>query len=278
MITSTLAPSTIRAADGTELAVHSVGTGPDLVIVHGAMQSGVSQRDLALLLADRFRVHLLDRRGRGDSGPLPTRPTQATAVSDLLTVLEVTGAQRVMGVSSGALISARASLESDRIARLALFEPPLSIDGSMNLRGADEVIAAVACGDIPRAAAIGMKVAEMGPAWMFRMPVPVLALASRGMLRSPDRRRMAEAMPDDFAIVMANADRVADFAAIRAETLLLDGTATRPYLRRAVAALAATIPGSRHVELAGQWHSATQNSDEYGHPELVAPVLSDFFA
>ena len=98
------------------------------------------------------------------------------------------------------------------------------------------------------------------------------------MLRSPERRRMAEAMPDDFVIVTANADRAGDFAAIRASTLLIDGTATRPYLRRAVATLAATIPGAQHVELPGQWHSVTQNSDEYGHPQFVAPELATFLA
>jgi hypothetical protein len=166
----------------------------------------------------------------------------------------------------------------ERIKRLALFEPPLSIDGSMRLDRADEILTAVARGDLARAAAIGMKVAEMGPAWMFGLPLPILALASRAMLRSPERRRMAEAMPDDFVIVTANADRAGDFAAIRASTLLIDGTATRPYLRRAVTTLAATIPGAQHVELPGQWHSVTQNSDEYGHPQFVAPELATFLA
>lgn len=273
-----LATTTIDAADGTTLALHSVGTGPDVVIVHGAMQSGESQRDLAMLLADRFRVHLLDRRGRGESGPLPMPPDPNLAVADLRAVLDVAGASRVMGISSGALIAARAALEDDRIEKLALFEPPLSVEGSMRLDQADKIITAVARGKLARAAAIGMKVAEMGPAWMFGLPLPILALASRGMLRSPERRRMAEAMPDDFVIVTANADRAGDFAAIRARTLLIDGTATRPYLRLAVATLAETIPGAEHVELPGQWHSATQNTDEYGHPELVGPVLATFLA
>lgn len=273
-----LTTSTTSAADGTTLALHSIGAGADVVIVHGAMQSGVSQRDLATLLADRFRVHLLDRRGRGASGPLPTPPTPGTAVADLRAVLDATGARCVMGVSSGALIAVRVALEDDRIERLVLFEPPLSVGGSIDLAGADQVVAAVAASNLARAAAIGMKVAEMGPAWMFGLPLPLLTLASRRMLRSPERRRMAEALPEDFAIVSANAERAPDFAAITAPTLLIDGTATRPYLRRAISTLAAIIPKSKHVELPGQWHSATQNSDEFGHPELVAPAVADFLA
>ncbi len=268
----------VPATDGTALALHSVGAGTDLVVVHGAMQSGTSQRDLAGLLAGGFRVHLLDRRGRGESGPLALPPDPALGVADLRTVLDATGATRVFGVSSGALIAARAALVDDRIERLALFEPPLSVDASMRLDQTDKLVTAVSAGNLARAAAIGMKAAEMGPAWMFGLPLPVLALASRGMLRDTGRRRMAQALPDDFAIVAANADRARDFAALRARTLLIDGTATRPYLRLAVATLAATIPGATHVELEGQWHSATQNTDEFGHPELVAPVLAEFFA
>jgi pimeloyl-ACP methyl ester carboxylesterase len=277
-VTNDLATTTVSAADGTALALHSIGSGDDVVIVHGAMQSGESQRDLATLLAGRFRVHLLDRRGRGASGPLPASPTQSLAIADLRAVLDATGARRVMGVSSGALIAARTALEDDRVERLVLFEPPLSVDGSMNLARADEVVAAVAKGDLARAAAIGMKVAEMGPAWMFGLPLPVLTLASRRMLRSPERQRMAAAMPDEFAIVAANAERAADFAAITAPTLLINGTATRPYLRRAVTTLARVIPRADHLELPGQWHSATQNTDEYGHPELVAPAVAEFLA
>lgn len=265
----------VVSADGVVLVVHTVGTGPDVVVVHGAMQIGMSQRDLGELLAGSFRVHLVDRRGRGGSGGDPSTDPRGP-VADLRAVLQATGARRVLGVSSGALVAARAALEDPQIERLALFEPPLSVAGSVRLEAADEVAAAVAVGDLARAAALGMKAAEMGPAWMFGLPIPVLALASRGMLRTPDRRAMAAALPEDFAIVRAEADRASDFADLRCRTMLIDGTATRPYLRRAAAALAAEIPGAQHVELAGQRHSATQNRDEYGHPELVAPVLAEF--
>jgi hypothetical protein len=91
-------------------------------------------------------------------------------------------------------------------------------------------------------------------------------------------RGLVEALPDDVAVVRENADRVEDFGALVVPTLLIDGTATRPYLRQATAALARIVPGARHVELPDQWHSATQNSNEYGHPEIVAPVVREFFA
>jgi pimeloyl-ACP methyl ester carboxylesterase len=278
IMNSTLSPtdSLVRSADGTDLALHSLGDGPGLVIVHGAMQTGTSQLDLARLLADGLRVHLLDRRGRGGSGGESATST-AQEVADLGAVIDATGARYAFGVSSGALIVARAALANPRLERIGLFEPPLSIGGSMRLDRAPRVVDALDAGKLPAAMAEAMKVAEMGPPWMFGLPAPLLAAASRARLRTPEAVRTARGLRADFAVVMENADTLDDFAAITARTLLVGGTATRPYLARSVAALAVTIPGARRVELEGQWHSATQNADEFGHPELVAPAVADFF-
>lgn len=266
------------AGDGAPIAYRSTGSGDDLVIVHGAMQDATSQRDLAALLAGRFRVHLMDRRGRGASGPRSGPDGTAREVGDLRAVLEATGARRVVGVSSGAIIAARAALEGAPLERLVLFEPPLSLDGSMRLDRLPRFDAAVARGDLPTTSALGMKLAEMGPAWMFGLPLPVLALASRAMLKDPRRRALAQALPADVTVVRENAGHVIDFAGISVPTLVVDGTATRPYLRAAAAAVADTVPGAVRVSLEGQWHSATQNRDEYGQPDVVAPPLLSFLA
>jgi len=275
----------ITSPDGTALRVRSIGAGPGLVIVHGAMQSGTSQLELARLLANTRTVHLLDRRGRGGS---PPAPGTATEVDDLRTVLAQTGARDVLGISSGAIIAARTALVSDEVRRLALFEPPLAIGASVRLDLLPLFDAALDAGDVPRAMAIAMRLAEMGPPWMFRLPTALLAATSRRMLSADDRapltdgrahvRELAHALRADFAIVRENADRLEEFAAIDVPTLLLDGTATRPYLRVAVAGLARVIPGARHVELVGLNHAATQDRAQRGRPDLLAPVLREFFA
>jgi pimeloyl-ACP methyl ester carboxylesterase len=265
----------VAVAGGT-LACHTVGTGEGLVIVHGAMQSGTSQSDLAELLASRYTVHLVDRRGRGRS----TAPVVAAAdleVDDLQAVIESTGARRVMGVSSGAILAARVALRVPSLERLVLFEPPLSIDDSMRLERTAAFDAALAAGDLGRAMAVAMRIAEMGPPWMFRLPIPLLALMSRRML-TPERTPLALGLEADVAIIRANAERLAGFAAIATLTLILDGTATRPYLRKAAAALTATVPGARRVSLEGLFHAATQNRDEFGNPDAVASTLLDFLA
>lgn len=265
----------VTVAGGT-LACHTVGAGEGLVIVHGAMQSGTSQADLAELLASRHTVHLVDRRGRGRS----TARVAAAAdleVDDVQAVVEATGARRVLGVSSGAILAARVALRVPSLERLVLFEPPLSIDDSMRLGRTAAFDAARARGDLGGAMAVAMRIAEMGPPWMFRLPIPLLAMMSRRMLTA-ERKPLALGLEADVAIIRANAECLADFAAIATPTLVLDGTATRPYLRKAAAALTATIPGARRVSLEGLFHAATQNRDEFGSPDAVAPTLLDFLA
>lgn len=122
----------------------------------------------------------------------------------------------MLGISSGAIIAARAALTDTRIERLILFEPPLGIDGSIRLDMLPDLDTAFDAGDLPRALGLGMKFSEMGPPWMFRRPVPLLAAASKRMLNSPDIQAKAKALRSDFTIVRENADTIADFGGISA--------------------------------------------------------------
>lgn len=270
--------SVARASDGTAIAYRSIGHGSGVVIVHGSMQDASSQTDLAALLAERHAVHLVDRRGHGDSGAHPGPPYTEREADDLRAVLEATGARSVFGVSSGAIVAARAALAGAPLERLALFEPPLVFDGSADLGALPAFDAAIERGELPTAMGVAMKIAQMGPPWMFGLPVPVLAAASRRLLRSPVTAERARALVADFGVVRENADRVDEFAGVAVRTLVVSGSATRPYLKGAAAAIAERIPGSRHVVLAGEWHGVTQNRAERGRPDRVAPALLDFFA
>ncbi|MBN9241067.1 MAG: hypothetical protein BGO97_15250 [Micrococcales bacterium 70-64] len=278
----------VLSSDGTPVGLRSVGSGPGLVIVHGAMQSGVSQLELATLLSPTHTVHLMDRRGRGT----PPATSTAQEVADLSAVLARTGATDVLGISSGAIIAARAALAGAPVERLALFEPPIAVGPSAHSSVRLDLVApfraALQGGDVPRAMAIAMKVAQMGPSWMFGLPTPLLTAVSRRMLTDDDRsepapgashlRELAHALTADFTVVTENAGTAADFAGITIPTLLLEGTRTRPYLRTAVAALAAELPHARRVELPGLGHGATQDRAQWGRPDLVAPHLLEFFA
>ena len=279
---------TTTSADGTTIAYRSLGSGPGLVIVHGSMQSATSQLELAEALGDSHTVHLVDRRGRGLSGELPAEPSTALEVADLRAVLEATDSHGVFGVSSGAIIAARAALVDPRIQRLGLFEPPLVVRGSLSLDFVPRFEQERAAGDLVGQMVTGMLAAQMGAEFMLRAPRSVLRFATRRMLIADDKkvlpddvphlREIAATLPADFAVVRENAERAQDFAALRAATLLVTGTKTRPYLRAAIDELERVIPNAQRVDLPGLWHSATQNRDQYGKPALVAQAIRGFFA
>lgn len=286
--TPALRPGRVAAPDGTPLGWWSVGTGPGLIIVHGAVQSASSQLDLARLLARHHEVHLIDRRGRGRSGPYPPAADYLrTEVEDLITVLAATGARDVLGISSGALIALRAAVSTAAVGRVAAFEPPLLLNDPGRLHLADRTRRELDAGDLPNALVTALRAAEMGPYAMLRLPRPVLRLLARRMLAAKPRpageiaepavRDLAYALRADFAVVAANADRVDDFRSIGIPVLVLAGARTRPYLRAAADALARTIPGARSVLLPGADHGVTQNRSQWGRPERIAPALLDFF-
>jgi len=60
----------VRSADGTAIAYDTLGEGPALILVDGAMctRSTGTRPQLAGLLPAHFTPLQLDRRGRGDSG------------------------------------------------------------------------------------------------------------------------------------------------------------------------------------------------------------------
>jgi pimeloyl-ACP methyl ester carboxylesterase len=57
----------VHSADGTPIALFTTGTGPPLVLVHGASADHTTFRVVGPLLAGRFTLHAIDRRGRGAS-------------------------------------------------------------------------------------------------------------------------------------------------------------------------------------------------------------------
>lgn len=278
---------TVTSRDGTVIAYRQIGRGPGLVILHGAMETGLSHLQLAEALASSFTVYLPDRRGRGLSGPSGPDYGMRKEVEDVDALLAATGAHAVMGVSAGALIALRAALELPAIRKAAIFEPPLSINGSVDMRWLPELDRELAQGKLDAALVTGMLGAQMGPAFMRKLPRGLLELMTRQMMASEQKkakpgdvtmRALAPTLRSDFQLVGELADTLDDYRAIPGDVLLLGGSKSPAYLQQAVNALAQTLPGARRVVFAGLDHSATGPREMGGNPELVAQTLRDFFA
>src|SRR3982751_3714540 len=83
----------VESRDGTSIAVFSAGTGPALVLVHGTTADHRTWRVVGPMLVDRFAIHAIDRRGRGDSGDGAGPYSIALELDDLVALAETIGAE-----------------------------------------------------------------------------------------------------------------------------------------------------------------------------------------
>lgn len=91
-----------------------MGSGPALLLLHGAGAGSFSWRALAPLLADRFRLVMPDLPGHAFSSPItnakPTIERVSSALGDLLRKLDVQP-ELAVGHSAGAAIALRMTLD-----------------------------------------------------------------------------------------------------------------------------------------------------------------------
>ena len=96
--------------DGTIIGYRQLGKGPGVILIHGGMEASQHFMQLATLLANSFTVAIPDRRGRGMSGPFGEQYSVTKECEDITALVEQTGAERIFGLSSGALIVLRSAL------------------------------------------------------------------------------------------------------------------------------------------------------------------------
>ena len=100
-----------RSAD---MHIESFGSGPDLVLIHGWAMHGGIFAPLTPLLAERFRVHVVDLPGHGYASAVRTR----ASIRPLCGATSPRACRRRIwvGWSFGGLVSLRAALEQpDRV-------------------------------------------------------------------------------------------------------------------------------------------------------------------
>jgi pimeloyl-ACP methyl ester carboxylesterase len=287
----TAPPSTVQtvvSADGTETGHELRGSGPGLVLVQGTMGTAYNFRDLAEALAGTFTVVLPDRRGRGYSGPGRGPYGLDREIEDLACVLADTGAQRVFGLSSGAIIALWAARRLPAVHAVAAYEPPLfPTPESLPHRELTAFDAAIAAGRLPTALVLAMKAGQFAPPPVAAVPTPILApLVGLGLRREAKHpptgyatmTDLAPALVHDFALLREVAGRSAELRDVAVPVLLLGGSRSQAYLERALTLAASALPTARRVELPGLDHGAAWNADRRGNPAPVAAELARFFA
>ena len=85
----------------------------------------------ARALAERFTVHTIERRGRGESGPQGDDYSIVKECEDVLAVRAATGASLLVGHSYGGLVALEVTRNNEAFTKIAVYKPGVSIDGSM---------------------------------------------------------------------------------------------------------------------------------------------------
>ncbi|WP_328852353.1 alpha/beta hydrolase [Micromonospora globbae] len=264
----------VTAPDGAKIVLHSTGTGPGVVVVHGGGITIEPYRRLANALADRFTVHMYNRRGRADAPARRAPYTIEDEIADLAAVLAHTGARAVVGHSSGGLIALRAALTLP-IARLVLYDAAVSVDGARWYDVVTPARAALRAGHTARALAIvGAALNPQLPT--SRLPLVVQTAICRLFLRTPIGREMGDLLDitlDETAQVIAHHGPPEQYAGTTADVLFAYGQAGPPYYPTIAAALAPAVPRMRVLPVPRCGHDGINRAPA----QLVGPV-ADFLA
>ena len=273
----------VRSADGTSIGYRQLGHGPGVILVHGGMQASQDLMKLATELSGQFTIYVPDRRGRGLSGPFGDNYSVIKECEDVAALVEATGAQNIFGLSSGAIIALRASLAVPNLRSAALYEPPLSIDGSVPVSWLPRYEREIAQGKITQALVTVFKGIPVGPPLIVRSPrfilAPVLALATR-FVDNPEGddipiKALVPTQQYDMMIVRETSDSMEDYKSVEADVLLLGGNKSPLFLKTSLDALEHELPSVQRKTLDGLDHLSAAND---GKPEVVAEELQRFFA
>jgi pimeloyl-ACP methyl ester carboxylesterase len=278
----TFQTGTVSSSDGTTIGYHRVGTGPGIVLLHGGMAAGQNFTKLATALSYGFTVYVPDRRGRGMSGPYTEDHGITKEIDDLHALLRATGARNVFGLSAGAVIALQTALSGPEIAKLALYEPPLSFPGVSSTHWVTRYERELSSGKLASAFVTIIKGTgdpggiQLVPRFVL-VPMMSLALKADQKTRQPGLASIGDLIPTmhhDSRTIMDSAGSLDRFAAVRSDVLLLGGAKSAQYLKAALDGLSVVLPDARRVTLPGVGHTSAYDT---GTPDLVAAQLRTFF-
>ncbi|MEX0875530.1 MAG: alpha/beta fold hydrolase [Actinomycetota bacterium] len=252
------------SADSTRIAFERKGSGEPILLVHGTTGSTESWALVAPLLAERFTVVAMDRRGHGESEPGPSHSLDREA-EDVIAVIEAVGERvHLVGHSGGARASLAAAPRTDRLRSLVLYEPPIALQHSP-ADAPDRTDALIRDGDREAAAELFLRevaaVAEEEIAVMRSLP-PVWERAMAGVHNGPRDQRSFTAQPVDLDPVRR----------ITVPVLLLVGSEQdAPIYLDGLDEIERVLPNSRRAEIPGQRHLAPGFA-----PEVFAGLVTSF--
>ncbi|MEZ2391728.1 alpha/beta fold hydrolase [bacterium RCC_150] len=277
--------SEIPTSDGGKLALYSYGSADAagqrrVVLIGGAFLTALIYRPFSLALAkglgDDWAVDVYDRRGRGNSSPLPDHYSMATEIEDVRSIMDATGARNILGHSLGGSVALNAvqafagsSFEPDK---LAVYDAAVNIDGSIDTGWVDGFAKSVDSGKVGLAMARMRRGMHPGTA-LARVPEPLLAGLMAIVSRTKVNKVLKELMPTAVGELKAAydaAERPRDFSVLPSNTRFMVGSKSPKYYKVTAQRLHAAVPGSTLVVSPKGFHGSIPAAVK----ELVADISS----
>ena len=250
-----------RSQDGTEIAYETLGAGPGLLVLGGAWRAGRDYLPFAGALASDFEVHVIDRRGRGRSGPQGPDYGIERELEDLRAVRAQTAATIVFGHSYGGLVALEAARLSSAFSDVIAYEPGVSLAGSIPRGWMGLYRERLAAGDPRGAFAAMVRGSGAAPRALASMPLWYVKLVLRVFIKDRQWRDMEPLMPASLAeheqVVALDEETAGRFRTISGRVLLLGGSKSPAFLTgRLFEELTVAIPNCTTELIEGLDHVA----------------------
>jgi pimeloyl-ACP methyl ester carboxylesterase len=238
----------IESHDGTRIGCEVLGDGPALLAIHGTtadLNRWAAVRDA---LAAGFRLHLMDRRGRGLSAQeAPGDYSIEREAEDIRALVAAIGEPVALLVHSyGATCALAAATDCPGIERMLAYEPAFGVSEEFPTDALPEMEAALEGGDKEGALEAFLRRA------LHRDDAAIEALRATPMWQA--RLAAVHTLPRE--VIAAGAFRPPDLSALGPRIRFLLGTESPGHLHASTWAAHAAAPGSELRDLPGHGHDA----------------------
>ncbi|SEW02180.1 alpha/beta fold hydrolase [Chitinophaga arvensicola] len=274
--------NSVTSEDGTHIGYRQTGAGEGIILVHGGMMASQNFTALAEELANEYTVYIPDRRGRGLSNDHVNNRGLPFEGQDLQAIINQTGAERIFGLSSGAVCTLQAVFDGARVKKVALYEPLMSNQGSNPLVNTQKYDQAIMKGNYGKAFISIIKATD-GSSFFAKLPgfitVPLmnLAIKSEGKKDNGDKVPLQKLIAEwgyDRDLTLASAGMMERCKNITQPVLLMGGAKSQAFFKTALGGLAAAFPHCSRIEFPGLGHLGPDNSEQ---PKVIADALRQFF-
>lgn len=270
---NSIARSTVQSKDGTVIGYKSIGNGPSVILVPGLLCRADDLTLFAQELADTFTVHVIDRRGRGQSGPQGKDYSIRKETEDLTAVQEATGASFLFGHSYGGLVALETVRINDSYKKIALYEPGVSIQNSIPITWLPQYENVLNENDTLKAFAVfvrataPVKSARIMPLWYLKFFLRMMH-SHWSKMEGLQRENLRE-----YKEIGRLDSSYANYSSIQSDTLLIAGAKSREAVQT-MNLLDRTIPNTKTLVIPKLGHQAPLDQHK---PAAVAQHVKQHF-